>query len=586
MEQYQNENKYDLGQCTLRFKQCMQETAGCGDDFTGCVTLAAAENVKTSATDSNSKKKAKQTTIKGAVSSITLAASTIDQITAKKPLCESVLSQCVKVKDQVWETFKVEVAPTLKSAELIAEDNLRTNCISEVSQCFQKACKEYMDPKNPDGSYDMCLSDPMLVVDVCKVKLEPCVYATGGKLGSKEDIRLSRLWKGVEARLAAMRVDACTAEVKACLTSDDACGPDYSQCIGLDTYAIGNLCPADKLTACMAENSFGKDAEDDIRDYVASVAQGIALNIDNNMLTSCQNALKTAMVSVCGAEDSCPNATIKEDFFANHFSVKPCQLDDNGNSTGKCFDDLFAFTEDDILDGKVAPTLLGKMDFSKIKTSETGEAATAFTVDNAQQTPEEAKVAASLTRLYADKIKQIESDPKIEFCMTGRKVQGFNEETFVQNKDANSKGRFDSLTASARRSIQEVLLNNVIDAYHTQLDAFLETKPYDKITKALEQRIENLVKDKQAYYDTKNKALCNYNDPPNFRAGWQRKTTWSLTKTYDSATAQCITDRKTYSCKYYLAPYCWDWERIGHSDDGYPIVTQMEKYVRGAKKAE
>ena len=499
LEQYQNENKYDLGQCTVRFKQCMQDTGGCGDDFTGCVTLAAAENVKTSAQDGkkSSKAKAKQTTIKGAVSSITLAASTIDQITAKKPLCETVLSQCVKVKDRVWDTFLAEVAPTLKSAELIAEDNLRMNCISDVSECFQKACKEYMDPKNKEGSYDMCLSNPMLVVDLCKVKLEPCLNATGGRLGSDEDIRSSRLWNGIEARLAAMRVDACTAEVKACLTSEDACGPDYSNCVGLDTYAIGELCPADKLTACMKDNKFGEDAEQEIRNYVASVAQGIALQIDNNMLTTCQNAVKKAMITFCGDESTCPNVDFNTSVLKEKMRMQIC------NEKGVCHEDAYAFDKDDLVKGMVYPKITGKPNLSLIDVSSVlGSLQTTtnnntnstpvnepFTFDSltaselvaanknigeqikVEESPDLASIRALLNNAYKTKLNQIESDPTVTYCMTGREVSGFNGNKFGKGKtDENKTRRFPSLTQNIKTAIAGQLMSVLWESYDKTIE--------------------------------------------------------------------------------------------------------------------
>ena len=40
------------------------------------------------------------------------------------------------------DTFLREVAPQVKSAELIAEDNARQNCVDNISTCFQQACRE------------------------------------------------------------------------------------------------------------------------------------------------------------------------------------------------------------------------------------------------------------------------------------------------------------------------------------------------------------------------------------------------------------------------------------------------------------
>ena len=47
LEQYQSANKYDLGQCTVEFKNCMITTGGCGDDFSGCASIAAFDSTST-----------------------------------------------------------------------------------------------------------------------------------------------------------------------------------------------------------------------------------------------------------------------------------------------------------------------------------------------------------------------------------------------------------------------------------------------------------------------------------------------------------------------------------------------------------
>ena len=219
LEQHRSANKYDLGQCTLQFKQCMQTTAGCGEDFAGCVTYDY-----TSAKMGNKSVKPKK--IKGATTTIEIAASTYDVLDAKKPMCMGVTKECVNVRDQVWDTFLREAAPELKSAELIAESNVRTSCTKNISECFQKACKDNIDPNDPEGSYDMCLTRPDTLRSLCKVQIDPCEAAE------------PKIMDYVRARLASMRVDSCTKEFKQCLQSEDRCGEDYTQCIGLDTDTI------------------------------------------------------------------------------------------------------------------------------------------------------------------------------------------------------------------------------------------------------------------------------------------------------------------------------------------------------------
>ena len=316
LEQYQNANKYDLGQCTIKFKECMQTTAGCGSDFAGCASVAAFDSTNTRQSSSN---KAANYQVKGAVSNIEISASTYDALMAKKPLCDTVTKQCTKVAAQVWDTFLKEVAPQLKSAEIIAEDNARQDCIGNISNCFQKACKDTIDPNDPDGSYDMCLSRPEAMLNVCKVPLNAC----GINASSAKEAQKSIIWDFVTARLAAMRVDSCTTEVKECLQADDRCGKDYLNCIGLDTYTIVEMCPRDKLTACYS-SEYGDD-DQARKDYIYSVAQGLILNIDNEMMAQCQKAANEAMIKVCGDTQSCENMTIAEGVGAHSLEYKVCE---------------------------------------------------------------------------------------------------------------------------------------------------------------------------------------------------------------------------------------------------------------------
>jgi hypothetical protein len=267
LEQLRTANKYDLGQCTVEFKKCMATTAGCKDDFTGCVGIAAAENAKMSG---SAKASMKMYDIKGSATKISIAASTFDALDSKKVMCMNVTNNCVAVKDKVWDTFLREVAPQLKTAELLAESDLRTNCIANISSCFQKACKDTMDPNDPDGSYDMCLSRPETVKSLCRVQIDPCVAA--------EPLILDFVY----AKLSAMRVDSCTETVKQRLQSENACGSDYTQCIGLDLEAIEAMVPTDTLVACQQTEN-GETKKNSMAD-IRNMIQGILLGIDNSLL--------------------------------------------------------------------------------------------------------------------------------------------------------------------------------------------------------------------------------------------------------------------------------------------------------------
>ncbi|MDR1360768.1 MAG: hypothetical protein LBJ18_00445 [Rickettsiales bacterium] len=294
LESFNNANKYDLGQCVLEYKKCYINTAGCGEDFSGCVGIAAAENAKMSGSN---KASMKMYNIKGGSTQISIAASSYDAVLSKKPICDSITSSCMLVRDQVFDAFLREVAPQLKTAELIAESNLRQSCLANISGCFQKACKDTMDPKDPDGSYDMCLSRPEAIRSLCRVQIDPCVQA--------EPLIMDMVY----AKLAAMRVDACTNEVKACFTSENACGENFANCIGLDLEGIKSMCPIEKLTACVKDTTANLKNKT-LADYpeaetsVNNILAGIYLQVDNNAFAQCDKIVKTKVAEICGTAET------------------------------------------------------------------------------------------------------------------------------------------------------------------------------------------------------------------------------------------------------------------------------------------
>ena len=313
-EQYQNANKYDLGQCTLKFKECMQTTAGCGEDFSGCATAVAMDNTNTV----KSAKRNSKFVIEGAMSGIEISATTYDTMVAKRVMCESVTKQCTRVADQVFDSFMRDVAPQLRNAELIAEDKLRQNCVVNISDCFQQACKDNIDPNDPDGSYDMCLTRPETMMNVCKIPLNACGIDTAQESTAKE----SQIWNFVLARLASMRVDECTTQIKQCLSANDKCGSDYTGCLGMDMYSIIEMCPIDKLVACDSSEYGGNKSEKE--NYVYNVAYGLLLNIDNSFFETCQNAVQSKMFEICGDTVNC--FTDQNDYIGTN-SLRVQQLD-------------------------------------------------------------------------------------------------------------------------------------------------------------------------------------------------------------------------------------------------------------------
>lgn len=509
LEQYRNANKYDLGQCTVQFKQCMQTTGGCGNDFAGCATMAAMDATNTRKSVSGGVKAYR---IKGASTTIEINASTYDTLLAKKPLCETVTKSCVAVADQVWDTFLREVAPQVKSAEIIAEDKARQNCVGNVSSCFQKACKDTIDPNDPDGSYDLCLTRPETMLNLCQVPLNAC----GIDASSPDKAMESDIWEFVVARLASIRVDSCTSAVKECLQSTDRCGKDYSQCIGLDTDTIMRMCPHEKLVACQQVSSAGTvRSADEIYDELANMVQGIMLNIDNNMLTQCQNALNAAVVKVCGDTGDCSELTVDNGAGTRSFKYEVCQytaIDGNDITwNGVCRDSLDGISEAELTstDGPGwAGKLSGMMYWGDIKYSCTDVADgktkkcgfttmdeyidamenAGYTIDNETRSIISERVfgmeVRALTNAVETAIDAIESDPMVQFCMTGRRVQGMKTSDGKPLDLESTQARFPNLTVQMRQMIAASALKTARDNYNKKYDAELKRMMQDQVKAA------------------------------------------------------------------------------------------------------
>ena len=493
LDQYRAANKYDLGQCTVEFKKCMQTTGGCGDDFSGCASMVAMDATNTRQSTS---RQAKNYQIKGVATNIEISASTYDALMAKKPLGESITKSCVNVAGQVWDTFLREVAPQVKNAELIAEDKARQDCIGNISSCFQKACKDTMDPKDPDGSYDMCLSRPGTMLNLCRVPLNACgIDASSEAAAEKSDV-----WDFVVARLASMRVDSCTTEVKECLQSEDRCGKDYTQCIGLDTDTIIRMCPYEKLTGC--QKIYGEDEirGDAVYDELATMVQGIMLNIDNSILAECQAAADEAMIRVCGATEDCNGLAVDDNIGARSLEYKLCEYKDDAFQSN-CRNDVSQIQDSELGRGGTerkafAGKFEGEIPWDAISFIDENGNLTGKPVLNLPEgsAPLSAKVQNELNVLYGNinaAIAAIESDQKVQYCMTGREVQamrranaetGERESTRLGNKSGADAARFPQLTSQMRSIIATSALKIAKDNYHKKYDELQKQLAQDYVT--------------------------------------------------------------------------------------------------------
>ena len=272
-DSFDSANKYNQGECIVEFKNCMQGPDACGSDWTDCVRGVASEKMqnKNVANGSNG-----------------ISQPVMERLNAKRTICERVLDQCMAVRNNVWTAFLREIAPTLKLAELRAESNMRQSCLTDITQCLHKACKDDIAGKGV-ATMDACLTRPDMAKKFCKNQIDPCEAMAG------EDF-----WDYVTDKLLAMRVDSCTAEVKACLTDENRCGPDFANCIGMDYEFIHDMCPTDTLVACNKKN--GKEVS---RDDIDKIIMGLYLNIDNKALENCQKLVETKMTEICGSTTDC-----------------------------------------------------------------------------------------------------------------------------------------------------------------------------------------------------------------------------------------------------------------------------------------
>jgi len=435
----------------------MITTAGCGDDFTGCVTLAAADNASAAM---GSTSKTKMTTIQGTFSSIQIAATTKDTLLAKRVLCDSVTNNCMaaiqKDKDAVWKAFLAESAPAIKSAELTAESNVRMSCISNIAACFQKGCKDTIDPNNPDGSFDMCLTRPEALFSVCKVPLNACgIMAVPAKNQGLMNTPASQIWNFVLARLAAMQVDSCTTEFRNCLTADTSCGKDFSNCIGLDLLAIQQMCPVEKLVGCT--NSDGTPGLKSISE-ITNLVQGVFLSIDNSYVAKCQSFAEAQMTQICG-------------------NSLTCEIFDKDASIGT--DSLVSITGSD---GNLMISGLISFGDLQIKQDEaTGDYVlnvTKYMGTLPSNTSNEVRqrIQSALNNISGQisrTVGLLAADAQIEMCVRGRDMSQIRGGS---RSDANrTVGRFPNLLNSYAQTIANAALNAASRNYNKKLAGLVST---------------------------------------------------------------------------------------------------------------
>ena len=444
-ESFDNANKFDLGQCMVEFKNCMRTDDACGDTWENCVSTIAMENMQNNAATSTAGTKV------ATVETYDITPSTMEILNAKRPICEHVLDQCVAVRDMVWPNFLRESAPTIKVAETQAESKFRQSCLTTISDCIQTACRDDIAGKGV-ATMDACLSRPEMARSFCKVEIDPCE-------------RMEPLiWGYVEDKLAAMRVDACTQEVKDCFTDETRCGPNFENCIGMDYDYIHDICPIDTLVVCKANNpEFSMDDLDEM-------LMGLYLNIDNAMMDQCQNLVDLKMSEICGSTTDCNRFASDDTIGAG--SMRSQKDGDVYRVTGMIsfgsikmgdIDGESTFDADGNAD-TLEPGEIGVAEYIA-KVRELNGDIESDNVDNeaiiATIEEELNNIAGTINRT----IDLIESDPEIQYCIKGRDLSQITGE-----EDDSTDGRFPNLLNQVKMQIATAALRQAQDNYNEKFN--------------------------------------------------------------------------------------------------------------------
>ena len=409
----------------------MQEDDACGKDWMKCVRSIAAENMQ------NNKSGNPSATVEH-IAKYEITDSTMEILSAKRNICEKVLNKCMAVRDMIWPDFLREAAPDIRLAELETESKFRQSCLTNISNCIQKACKDDIVGKGVD-TMDACLSRPEMARQFCKVEIDPCERMT--QVGEKGE---SLIWGYVKDKLAAMRVDRCTEEVKECFTSPDRCGDNFINCIGMDYKYMHDICPLDKLVVCKQDNP--KFSMDDLD----KMLMGFYLNADNAMLENCQNEIERKMLEVCGSTTDCDKfasddvmgtASLQSQKIGNIYrlvglisfgSIK--MGDASGKITDKGEDKTTRLGPGEVGVQEYLTQLRATVKASKANIPDKEEIMTTIEA-------ELNNIAGTINRT----IKIIENDPKIAFCVNGRDLSQITGQAQKGKQPPMTSARFPNL---------------------------------------------------------------------------------------------------------------------------------------------
>lgn len=468
-ESFKSANKYNQGECQVELKKCMQGPDACGADWDNCVSIAAAENIAknpelgslkdiditgTGLYSSKSKTIGKVGGTFSASAMFKISPIVLRILEAKRPICERVLDSCMSVRDIVWEAFLNEAAPDLKIAESKAESKQRQSCLKIIPQCIQTACKDDIVGKGKE-TMDACLSRPEMVRSFCKPEIEACERVD------------KNIWAYVKDQLLAMRVDACTQELKDCITNENRCGANFENCIGVDYKFISKMCPLNDLVICKKMNK--------TEDELAQMLSGLYLNIDNIAMDNCLNLVRQKMVDVCGSEHDCNRFAADGNIGAGSLSFQK-----NGNVYEISGMISFGSIKMGDASGHFG-TRLGR-ETDNTKELEPGEIGVQDYIENVKDNNTGndgviARIEAELNNIAGNinrTIELISQDPRIQQCINGRDLSQITG----KEKD-KTEARFPYLLDNVKIEIAMAALTKARENYEAKYNEYVSKATRD-----------------------------------------------------------------------------------------------------------
>ena len=449
-EAYENSNKYDLGHCTLRFRQCMTGEDVCGAGFSKCVV----NKMVVSQSSSKMKKVKTGTTV------IELEATTYDAVVNNKAMCEHVLKQCVLVKDKVWDEFLRNIAPELKSAEYAAEDEQRRNCSKNIVSCIKEAASAEGLEEGSD-SWSIFTSNMDNVKKICKVQLEQCkAYDKDIEEGIMYYVTLS---------LNAVRADRCTTSIKNCLQKDTNCHKDYSNCVGAGVQTLWAMCKESVTVDCEGYDTTvtvkGEEQKLTLEQYVARVAQGLILEVNSELTKHCQKAIDSAVVGLGCSASSCDGTfTIADQYVNKLFDYKICK----GGCSGTCYPDVNNIMYVDGTNWQVCIGRAGLYGYHPAAT--TPDLPYCQIIDDKCLCYDgHVGLGATLESICNSAMNNISGNVEINKCVHGVNLQGFGINQTIQ-RSQTSQPVFTNLTDNAKQMIVQGINGAMAKAYQAKYE--------------------------------------------------------------------------------------------------------------------